>query len=108
MTNTINVGKDYSPIPYGRNEKFGSGNGKVFREKYIIPFLKEHIDDEQILVVDFSDIIQTPGASFLDEGFVTCVREGYISKDNFFKKIEIIEHEDYKVKEQILEYIQEC
>lgn len=103
----IDIGNDYSPLPYGRDESFGSGNGKTFREKFLKPFFIEHAKDSEVLYIDFSSIEVPPGASFLDEAFAGCIREKYTSKNTFKQKLKIKEHEDFPVTERIMRYIDE-
>jgi len=70
---TINIARDYTRYPGGRYPEDGAGNGTTFREKFLLPVLKQG---------DVAEIVLDGAAgypsSFLDEAFAGLVRdEGY-------------------------------
>ena len=102
---TINICKDFSEIPYGRNERHGPKNGTAFR-KILVDALKEN----DVVKVDFEDLVFIPGSSFMDEAF------GGLTRDEGFTESELKEHlqiinssEDIKeeVEEEIAEGVEE-
>jgi hypothetical protein len=68
----IDVGRTFSPFPYGRYPKHGPYNGEVFRDQFLLPKLKELPGHP--IVVDFTNVQVKPGSSFLEETFGGLVR----------------------------------
>lgn len=68
----ISVAQDFSPSPAGRYPEDGPFPGAVFRDKLLIPALKEH----EKVIVDL-DGTSGYGSSFLEEAFGGLVRNGY-------------------------------
>ena len=69
----INIVEDFSEIPYGRTDEHGPANGTVFR-KMLMDAMKEN----DVVKVDYADLVFLPGSSFLDEAFGALTRvEGY-------------------------------
>ena len=69
-TYEINVVKDFNKKPYGRYPEDGEGCGVYFRQKKLVPALKEHDRVHVIL-----DGYNRYGRSFLDEAFGGLIRE---------------------------------
>ncbi|QNQ62420.1 STAS-like domain-containing protein [Brucella sp. 6810] len=72
MMRTISIVEDFTPFPGGRFKRNGKGSGEEFRERYLIPLLKNDQKAE----------IRLDGASgyppsFLEEAFGGLVRAGY-------------------------------
>lgn len=65
----IDVGRDFSPLPFGRYRKDGRFSGEAFRDDLLIPALKEH----GRIMVDL-DGAKGLGSSFLHEAFVGLAR----------------------------------
>ena len=69
----INIVKDFSEMPYGSTDEDGPANGAAFR-KMLMDAMKEN----DVVKVDFKDLIFLPGSTFLDEAFGVLTRvEGY-------------------------------
>ena len=64
--------KDFHPLPHGRYAEDGEGNGQAFRDRFLVPALKEG----QALVIDLDGAPGYP-SSFLEEAFGGLVRAGY-------------------------------
>jgi hypothetical protein len=79
----INIAEDFSRYPSGRVISDGPNSGQKFREKLLIPALKEH----EIVVV-FLDGVRGYPSSFTEEAFGGLVREGF-SKNDLLKRIRI-------------------
>ncbi len=79
----ISITEDFSRAPYGRKSAHDEYNGERFREEYLKPALDSY---EKVTV----DLRGTPGLgpSFLEEAFGGLVRHGYITKDDFCKRLE--------------------
>lgn len=102
MSIDINIGKDFSRHPAGRTPKDGKYNGQTFREKFIVPYLKE---DKTVRI--FLDDAIHYGSSFLEEAFGGLIRvEGY--SPDFLSKHIIIVTEDtilhYEISQNIKEH----
>jgi hypothetical protein len=68
----VNVARDFSKYPAGRYNEDGPASGQAFREKFLIPALKEN----KKLTIEF-DGTRGYGSSFLEEAFGGSVREGF-------------------------------
>lgn len=84
MDKTIDVGNDFSRIPSGRTREDGPNSGEKFREDFLIPTMKDGNVDR--IIIDFSNLYQSIGSSFLDEAFGYLIRKEIISYDDFKKK----------------------
>ena len=73
MANVINIARDFTAFPRGRTPADGKGNGTTFREKFLLPVMKNGSRAEVIL-----DGAYGYPASFLEEAFGGLVeKEGY-------------------------------
>ena len=102
---TINILKDFSEIPYGRNAKHGPNNGTVFRK-----ILVDALNENDVVKVDFEDLIFIPGSGFMDEAFGGLTREEGFTESYLNEHLRIINSsEDIKeeVEEEILEGVEE-
>lgn len=68
----INVARDFSKYPAGRYIEDGPASGQAFREKFLIPVLR----DGGSLTIEL-DGTRGYGSSFLEEAFGGAVREGF-------------------------------
>lgn len=80
----IYIAKDFSPSPAGRYPEDGPFNGQLFREKWLLPAVKEF--DE--VVVNLNDT-GGYGSSFLEEAFGGLIRAGFTGAD-LHKKLKVI------------------
>lgn len=85
---TIDVAKDFSPYPAGRDDADGPFNGTKFRNEILRPKLLAAIAADQQIIVSL-DGVKSFGSSFLEEAFGGLVRSG-ISKDAIRKHLRIV------------------
>ena len=81
---TIDVARDFSPVPYGRYPSEGPDNAERFREEQLIPAIKQH----NHVVVDLSGYLYY-GSSFLEETFAGLIRAGF-TPDELIDKVTVI------------------
>lgn len=98
-TITIDVGKDFSPAPAGRFISDGPASGEEFRQKILIPKMKEF----DKVIVDFDNSAPV-GSSFLSESFGRFDRER-ISQEDIKNKLEIKADKYPIIKDAIERYI---
>jgi hypothetical protein len=67
----IYIARDFSPSPAGRYPEDGPHNGELFRERWLLPAIKEH----DVVEVNLDDT-GGYGSSFLEEAFGGLVRAG--------------------------------
>ena len=96
----ISVARDFSRFPGPRFARIGKFSGEEFRDKFLIPRLKE---GQKITVL--LDDTKGYGSSFLEEAFGGAVREGYsLSKENLV----LVSDEDDSLVSEIQGYIDEA
>lgn len=98
----INVGKAFSRYPFGRYEKDGSGSGEEFRERLLLPHIRDGVSS---VTIELDDAVGY-GSSFLDEAFGGLVRNGIDAKRvlALFKFVS----EDLSLIDEIKAYISEA
>lgn len=103
----INIANDYTDTPGGRYISQGPFSGEDFRNKILIPALKNAIsNNKEKLEIDF-DGVYGYGVSFLEESFGGLIREGF--KYNDIKKyIIFISNEDDTIIPKIEKYLKEA
>lgn len=105
VNKTINIEKDFSQFPSGRFFSDGPYSGEAFREKYLVPALKEA--DTVTVQIDGT---RGYGSSFLEEAFGGLIRENGFSGNEIKEKLTIetksIGFEIFK--EAIWEYIEDA
>lgn len=94
----VNVSRDFSKYPAGRYLEDGPASGQLFRDKFLIPALKEF----RKLTIEL-DGTRGYGSSFLEEAFGGAVRAGF-SPDTVKQTFTLIS-EDQSLIEEIHEYI---
>lgn len=97
---TINIATNFSIEPMGRYLTDGDGSGEAFRERVLVPALKEAETVEVIL-----DGTEGYGSSFLDEAFAGLLREHGFSADDFKRRVLLVSKEDPSFIEEILGYV---
>ncbi len=76
---TINIAKDYTETPGGRNKSDGDFSGEDFREKFLLSQIDSLIDSNEEIDIDL-DGGYGYGSSFLEEVFGGFVRELFLRK----------------------------
>lgn len=71
---SIDIGRDFSPVPAGRHPEDGEFNGEAFRTSILEPALRKYDRVEVVL-----DQAEGFGSSFLEEAFGGLVRVGGFS-----------------------------
>lgn len=94
----VNVARDFSKYPAGRYLEDGPASGQAFRDKFLVPALKE----SKGLTVEL-DGTRGYGSSFLEEAFGGAVREGFAPAT--VKKTFNLISEDLSLVEEIHDYI---
>ena len=88
----IDVANDFTDEPYGRYRSNGREGDKrsaqAFREDILCIKLKEAIEKDKILTIDFTGLTVGLGSSFIEEIFGGLIRDGF-SKEEILKHIEI-------------------
>lgn len=103
MTIEIDVARDFSRKPFGRDENDGKFSGKRFRDEYLIPTLIEHPNEKLVIALD--GVERGYGSSFLEEAFAGLLRNN-VAYATITNLIEIkTQNTDYY--EEIWEYIEE-
>ena len=97
----INIAKEFSEYPAGRFYSDGDASGQEFREKFLVPLLKQGKDRISINL----DGTEGYGSSFLEEAFGGLVREGF-SSEMLLRVFVFKSEEDPTILEEIQEYIQ--
>ena len=97
----INVANDFSRYPAGRYVTDGPYSGEKFRERILLPALKE---SPQKLIIEF-DGARGYGSSFLEEAFGGLVRAGMDSKE-LFDRIDF-RSGDKSLVEEIRTYVED-
>lgn len=93
----ISIAKDFSPAPGGRTHLDGPYSGQAFREKLLMPALR---DPTMIVRVSFDGCYGLAG-SFLDEAFGGLRVEGF-DQPYLQEHLEIISHDPIWAPAQLL------
>lgn len=105
MMSTINVAKDFSPMPSGRSRTDGSYTGEHFYEILIEEINK--IPQSEKITVNFDGVLSA-GSSFLEQSFADLIRKNNITKRKFPEKFIIVANEYPEIREKILRYVKEA
>lgn len=95
----VNVARDFSKYPAGRYLEDGPASGQFFRDKFLIPALKE----SKSLRIEL-DGTRGYGSSFLEEAFGGAVREGFAA--DIVKQTFVLISDDQSLVEEIRDYIE--
>lgn len=98
----IDVGSEFSDMPFGRDEKDGDSNGLRFRKEFLLKNLEEY----DHIVIDLSNVLGCP-SSFADEAFAGLVIHEGFSKDEVLRRLSFISEYE-SVKNNIVKYINEA
>lgn len=98
----IDVGNDFSDMPFGRDEKDGESNGLRFRKE----FLLKELENFEYVTIDLTNTLGCP-SSFADEAFAGLVIYENFSKEEVLRRLTFISEYE-SVKSNILKYINEA
>lgn len=104
---TISIAKDFSRIPGARFPQEGDYSGQEFRNKVLLPKLKEAISTHKKLRV-ILDGTAGLGTSFLEESFGGLIRIDNISYLDIKNTLILISDEDVEYIEEINQYMSEA
>ena len=82
----INIAKDFTKSPGGRYMKDGSFSGELFREKFLVPKIRDAITQSNHVIIELDGTFGY-ASSFLDEAFGGLVREGYFDQKTLSKNL---------------------
>ena len=98
--NIANCGNGYR-YQGPRFKRLGPDSGEEFRETYLIPWLRENANDNELYIDFTGTIVFTP--SFLEESFGGAIRQGFdIVKKIQFKNI------PQDIEKQVMRYIEQA
>ncbi|WP_228866244.1 STAS-like domain-containing protein [Roseibium aggregatum] len=86
----VDIAADFSPTPGGRYSKHGPYSGQEFREKVLLPRMKDALERRMDLNVVIDTVRRSYQVSFLDEAFAGLIRDGGLPKDAVQKHLHII------------------
>lgn len=99
---TIDVGNDFSDMPFGRDEKDGDSNGYRFRKEFLLKELANY----EYVTIDLTNTLGCP-SSFADEAFAGLVIYENFSKEEVLRRLSFISEYE-SVKNNIIKYINEA
>ena len=103
----IKISTDFSRIPGARFSSEGDFPGEDFREKVLLPKLKEAISKNEKLEIDL-DGTAGLGTSFLEESFGGLIRVNQIKYNEIINTIKIISINDPDYIIEINDYLKEA
>jgi len=103
----IKIATDFSRRPCARFLSEGDFPGEEFREKLLLPKLKDAIAKKEKLEIDL-DGTAGLGTSFLEESFGGLIRVDKIKYENIINTIVLISVDDPEYKDEIYEYLKDA
>lgn len=107
MQLTINIAKDFSPIPGARYPIEGDFSGQEFRQSLLAPKLKEAIKNGDTLIIDLDGTLGY-GTSFLEEAFGGLIRSDKFSYEDIGKHLMFSCNDDPGYIDEIKSYMEEA
>lgn len=98
----IDIAKDFSHKPFGRDDDDGKFNGRRFRQELL---MRAFNDNNEPVEVFLDGVTRGFGSSFLDEAFAGLIRDGV--DYNQVKTRLVIRTDDDDYKSEIWDYIEE-
>ncbi len=98
----INIAKDFSDTPGGRNTSDGRFSGELFRKEILEPAFKD--GHENITIILDGTFGYPP--SFLEESFGGLVRTKKWKKKEILKRLVLVSNEDQSLVNKINKYIE--
>lgn len=97
---SINIAKQFSTIPAGRDSNDGPDSGERFRSEFLVPALNEY--DKVIVVLDGTEGY---GSSFLDESFGGLIRVEGMTATDLHHRLDVISTDDETLCDEVWDYI---
>lgn len=107
MQLTINIARDFSPIPGARYPIEGDFSGQEFRQSLLAPKLKEAIQSNTVLNIDLDGTLGY-GTSFLEEAFGGLIRTDKFSYDDILSHIQFTCNDDPGYIDEINSYMEDA
>ena len=111
MSDAVNldIAKEYSPYPAGRDEGDGPYNGEKFRRDHLLPKYNAAKRSDTNLSVSLAGVMSF-GSSFLEEAFGGLVRKENVQKADLRRrlKIEIGRPGNARYEAAIMRYIDQA
>ena len=85
MAKIVNISKDFSPYPMGRDEEDGPDHGQRFYTNFLKPSL---LKKEKITII--FDGVHAFGSSFLDEAFHEMPAKDRVPRSEFKELVSIV------------------
>jgi len=85
----LEIAKEYSAYPAGRDYADGPFNGEKFRKEFLLPAYKLALERGVDLVVSL-DGVKSFGSSFLEEAFGGLIRKESVKKDDLKTRLKIV------------------
>lgn len=85
----LEIAKEYSAYPAGRDDADGPFNGEKFRRDFLLPRYKLAVERGVDLVVSLEGV-KSFGSSFLEEAFGGLVRKENVQKGDLKKRLKIL------------------
>jgi hypothetical protein len=101
-TKEINIGLEFSDMPFGRYDTDGIDNGQRFRKEKLIPIF----DEFDLIIINMDDALGY-GSSFLDEAFAGLYRDENRTKEEIINKFQF-NYSVQSVIDSIYTYIDEA
>jgi len=97
---TIDIAKQFSVLPAGRDPNDGPDSGERFRREFLVPAFAEY--DKVVVVLDGAEGY---GSSFLDESFGGLIRVEGMTAAELHRRLEVISNEDETFRDEVWDYI---
>lgn len=97
---TIDIAKQFSKVPAGRDSNDGPNSGERFRREFLVPSFAEY--DKVVVVLDDTEGY---GSSFLDESFGGLIRIEGMNATDLHRRLEVISGDDETLCDEVWDYI---
>lgn len=101
---TINIAREYTPLPGPRYRTQGPGSGEDFREKHLRPAFERAVEAGEQVVVQLDGVKYGYPTSFLEEAFGGLARR--FGVDDVRKTLSFESHVEPMLDEEIRYYIE--
>lgn len=72
---TINIAREFTPLPGPRYQDQGPGSGEEFRKKHLLPAVRRAMESRERITVQLDGVKYGYPTSFLEEAFGGLARE---------------------------------
>ncbi|MDR0971382.1 MAG: STAS-like domain-containing protein [Bacteroidales bacterium] len=103
----IKIATDFSRMPAARLPEEGDFSGQEFRQKILLPKIKEAIEKNERLEIDL-DGTAGLGTSFLEESFGGLIRVNNLDYQTVINTLDFVSIEDKDYIEEIKDYLKDA